>query len=216
MLPPSLATILNMAWSVDGTTLAAGTEADELILIDARKASIDARRTSVVYTKKQDVELNQLAWSGSGLLLMAVGSKTEVDTFSGSVRLVLPRLAPSPVTVDRVAQLPAHSAQVQCLRFDPTFRHFATGGLDASVALWDAEGLAVVRVFDRFDASVNVLGFSSDSAFLAVGTELERSMDVVSLARRGMMKGFCCCLPQAVTQRYPSLVDSCVRWDPRS
>ena len=181
-LPSSLSTILNMSWSVDGTMLAAGTESDELILVDVRKAALEARRTSIIYTKKQDVELNQLAWSGSGLLLLAVGSKTEVDTFSGAVRVMQPRFDPGTVgVVERIAVLPAHSAQVQCLRFNSTFKLFASGGLDASVSIWDAEGLAVLRVLDRFDASVNVLGFSSDSAFLAVGTELERSMDVVGI-----------------------------------
>ena len=192
-LPPSISTILNMSWSVDGAMLAAGTEADELVLIDARKTSMDARQTAVVYTKKLDVELNQMAWSGSGLLLLAVGSKTEVESFTGSVRIVLPRLE-APVNVERIAQLPAHSAQTQCLRFDPAFRYFATGGLDASVSVWDAEGLAVVRVLDRFDASVNVLGFSSDSAFIAVGTELERSLDVVRHSGKlGRTQPFCLC-----------------------
>jgi THO complex subunit 3 len=179
-LTPGTGVVINMAWSFDGATLAAGTDRDELLLIDARKAAVDARKTAVHCTKKMEFELNQFAWSGSGLLLLAAGSKTDVDTYSGGNCIVRPRLE-APSGIDRIAELPAHAAQAQCVRFDPSFRFFATGGLDAAVSIWDAEDLAIVRVFDRFDTSVNVVSFSSDSAFLAVGTELERTMDVVGM-----------------------------------
>ncbi|KAM7217059.1 WD40-repeat-containing domain protein [Rhypophila decipiens] len=58
---------------------------------------------------------------------------------------------------------------VNALAFHPKFGTFASGGGDASVALWDAEAKRRMRQLTKFPDSVAALAFSGDGKFLAIG-----------------------------------------------
>ncbi|OTB12721.1 hypothetical protein K445DRAFT_181058 [Daldinia sp. EC12] len=59
---------------------------------------------------------------------------------------------------------------VNALAFHPVHGStFASGGGDATVALWDAEAKRRMKVYQKFADSVAALAFSSDGRYLAVG-----------------------------------------------
>lgn len=58
---------------------------------------------------------------------------------------------------------------VNALAFHPVFGTFASGGGDASVALWDAEAKRRMRQLTKFPDSVAALAFSRDGKYLAIG-----------------------------------------------
>jgi len=49
-------------------------------------------------------------------------------------------------------------------------RHFATGGADAKVNIWDLETQACVASVPRLQQPVHSLSFSADGRYLAAGT----------------------------------------------
>ncbi|KAK7754134.1 mitotic spindle checkpoint protein Bub3 [Diatrype stigma] len=57
---------------------------------------------------------------------------------------------------------------VNALAFHPTYGTFASGGGDATAALWDAEAKRRMKVYPRFPDSVAALAFSADGRYLAV------------------------------------------------
>lgn len=57
---------------------------------------------------------------------------------------------------------------VNALAFHPTYGTFASGGGDATAALWDAEAKRRMKVYPRFPDSVAALAFSADGHYLAV------------------------------------------------
>ncbi|PBP28154.1 mitotic checkpoint protein-like protein BUB3 [Diplocarpon rosae] len=58
---------------------------------------------------------------------------------------------------------------VNALAFHPIHGTFASGGGDGVVALWDAVAKRRIRQYQRYQASVAALDFSSDGKLLAVG-----------------------------------------------
>jgi len=58
---------------------------------------------------------------------------------------------------------------VNALAFHPTYGTFASGGGDATVALWDADAKRRMKVYQKFPDSVAALAFSADGRYLAVG-----------------------------------------------
>lgn len=59
---------------------------------------------------------------------------------------------------------------VNALAFHPVHGStFASGGGDATVALWDAEAKRRMKVYQKFADSVAALAFSADGRYLAVG-----------------------------------------------
>ena len=178
--------VLFMAWSHDGAVLAVGTREDNLLLLDARKAAVDARKVVIAGSVTQPFEMNELAWTPSGLLFISAGPKSVVDTYEGLVHIVKPRADLRGVTP--VATLQAHSAQVQSLRFDPSGRFFVTGSADSTVNYWSVDDLAVVRCFDRLETGAKSLSFSHDGAYVATASE-DKLVEVVSGRRRGASSG---------------------------
>ncbi|KAI0010025.1 mitotic checkpoint protein BUB3 [Xylariaceae sp. FL0662B] len=57
---------------------------------------------------------------------------------------------------------------VNALAFHPAYGTFASGGGDATVALWDAEAKRRMKVYQKFPDSVAALAFSADGRYLAV------------------------------------------------
>ncbi|KAI1853395.1 hypothetical protein JX266_002101 [Neoarthrinium moseri] len=58
---------------------------------------------------------------------------------------------------------------VNALAFHPAFGTFASGGGDATVALWDAAAKRRMKIYQKFPDSVAALAFSSDGKYLAIG-----------------------------------------------
>jgi cell cycle arrest protein BUB3 len=58
---------------------------------------------------------------------------------------------------------------VNALAFHPTYGTFASGGGDATVALWDAGAKRRMKIYQKFPDSVAALAFSSDGRHLAIG-----------------------------------------------
>ncbi|KAI0132672.1 WD40-repeat-containing domain protein [Xylariales sp. AK1849] len=58
---------------------------------------------------------------------------------------------------------------VNALAFHPHFGTFASGGGDATVALWDAAAKRRMKIYQKLAESVAALAFSSDGRYLAVG-----------------------------------------------
>ncbi|KAI1081652.1 WD40-repeat-containing domain protein [Whalleya microplaca] len=68
---------------------------------------------------------------------------------------------------------------VNALAFHPTYGTFASGGGDATVALWDAAAKRRMKVYQKFPDSVAALAFSADGRYLAVavGPGFETGME---------------------------------------
>ena len=58
---------------------------------------------------------------------------------------------------------------VNALAFHPVHGTFASGGGDATVALWDAEAKRRLKQYQKFGNNVAALAFSQDGKYLAVG-----------------------------------------------
>ncbi|KAI1318286.1 WD40-repeat-containing domain protein [Xylariaceae sp. FL0255] len=58
---------------------------------------------------------------------------------------------------------------VNALAFHPTYGTFASGGGDATVALWDADAKRRMKVYQKFPDSVAALAFAQGGRQLAVG-----------------------------------------------
>ena len=50
-------------------------------------------------------------------------------------------------------------------------RHFATGGKDAIVSLWDLESISSISSFSNFDSPARTLGFSHCGRYMAYASE---------------------------------------------
>ncbi|KAI1357806.1 WD40-repeat-containing domain protein [Xylaria arbuscula] len=57
---------------------------------------------------------------------------------------------------------------VNALAFHPAYGTFASGGGDATVALWDADAKRRMKVYQKFPDSIAGLAFSADGRYLAV------------------------------------------------
>ena len=169
--------VLYIAWHPDGQVLAVGTRDDYLLFVDARRSSIDSRKGGVLYSKQQEWEMNEISWSPSGLLFISAGPRTQVETFEGVVFITQP--INGFTAQQSVAQLKAHTGQIQSLKFDPQFRHFVTSSVDSTIAVWDVQELAVARMFDRLEFAAKSLSFSHDGQYLATASD-DKIVDIVS------------------------------------
>ena len=180
---------LSMSWAPNGHTLAVGTRDDRLVLIDARRASVDARRAAQLSTIVQPYEMNQIAWAptgpAAGLLFVSAGSKTESDTYTGRVDVMA--LAgggeggsggANKGNLVPVTSLVGHNAQIHSLAFDRSGTVFTTGSADSTIVVWSVEDMAPLRCFDRLEYAPKSLSFSYDGAYLASASD-DRIVDVV-------------------------------------
>jgi WD40 repeat protein len=230
---------LSMGWRSDGL-LAVGTKEDAMHLIDTRKGA-------VVHTHQFPQELNEFAFTPSGLCYCAMGIRgvavdeglvgvfaipslpsttaaagttataaTAVPSTAGSgsgAPSSAPSLAASavsgpstaastssttasspPLSVDELARVRGHTSSIVVLRFDPTYKHFATGAGDSIVCIWDAAEVACVRTIDRAESQIRGLSFSHNGAHLAIASgdrdDATKTLEVVRVADGTRIKSF--------------------------
>lgn len=105
-----------------------------------------------------------MAWELSGrLFFLTTGAGTiEVYRYADLLKTGTPESAHT---------LHAHTANAYCIEFDPKGEHFAVGGADAMVSVWNVAELVCVQTCSRLEWPVRTLSFSHDSAYLASGSE---------------------------------------------
>ena len=74
-------------------------------------------------------------------------------------------------SLEPLIQIPAHTAHCICLKFSPDMEHFATGGADALINIWDASELVCLRSYSRLEWPVRTLSFNHTGKLLAAGSE---------------------------------------------
>ena len=174
-------TFLNLAWHPEGHVIAAGTNNDEMFFIDARKAGLFGNPVLMLY------EMNEIAWAPSGLLFWSAGQRSAVEAYEGSVYIAKPRDGFAN-GVQVLARIPGHNGQVQCLRFHPSYKYFATCGTDGVISLWSLDDLAIIRTYDRLDYGAKSFSFSHDGQFFATASD-DKFVDIVS--ERSDWRGCC-------------------------
>ena len=88
------------------------------------------RRCKVLKNIKFEKEVNEMSWEKSGRLFFLTTGKGEIDVFRYAD--LLKEAAP-----EAVHQLYAHTANCYCIEFDAKGEHFAVGGADAMVSIWN-------------------------------------------------------------------------------
>ncbi|MEW5313502.1 MAG: hypothetical protein WDW38_005066 [Sanguina aurantia] len=86
-------------------------------------------------------------------------------------------------TFESVWELRAHNCHCFCIAFSPSSgttrpKWMATGGMDATVTLWDMESLVCVRTVSATDSAVHTLSFSHDCKYLAFSGDANNSHTV--------------------------------------
>lgn len=187
---------INLAWSPDGNYLVVGNRDEVLSFIDARKGT-------VLLTKRSQTEVNEVKWSPSGMLIfltMQGGKVRRTPPFlrlrtcllpddrlllglfdrADSVMAIVPQVDvlhwPN---MKRLRKIYGHMDRCQCIDFDPRHPRFAVGGADALVSLWDLDELYCIRTFDRCETQVRAVSFSHDGLLLASASE-DRFIDIAA------------------------------------
>lgn len=142
---------INICWSPDGQTIAAGNKEDLVSFIDVRTHKVKA-------DQQFKFEVNEISWNNENTLFFLTNGQGCMHILS------YPELQLKYV-------LTAHPANCICIEFDPTGKYFATGSVDALVSLWDVHELVCVRTFSRLEWPVRTISFSYDGRMLASASE---------------------------------------------
>ena len=158
---------INIRWSPDGQHIAVGDKDDNISFVEMRKCKL-------LKSIKFGCEVNEMAWEATGKLLFLTTGTGTVEIFRYADML-------SSGETTSAHTLHAHTANCYCIDFDPKGEHFAVGGADAMVSVWNTAELVCVRTCARLEWPVRTLSFSHDCAFLASGSE-DQVIDVASVA----------------------------------
>ncbi|KAI9090069.1 WD40-repeat-containing domain protein [Phlyctochytrium arcticum] len=156
---PTTGENINICWSPDGRYIAVGNKEDVVSFIDPRGGGDSkSEKKYIWHSIKNDVEINEISWNyGGDLFFMTTGQ--------GTVNVL------SFPSFDPLFSLPAHTANIYCVEFDPRGRYFATGSADALICLWDAEEFVCIRTFSKLEWPIRTISFSGDGELLASGSE---------------------------------------------
>jgi len=143
--------VINMTWKSDGSTIALGNK-DDLVCF------VDYKTHKIIADKQFDFEVNEIGWNNTD-------EHFYLTSGNGSIHITqYPSLEP-------LLQIPAHTAHCICLKFSPDKQHFATGGADALINIWDASELSYLTSYSRLEWPVRTLSFNHDGRLLAAGSE---------------------------------------------
>eukprot|EP00245_Coleochaete_scutata_P010143 TRINITY_DN3502_c0_g3_i1.p1 TRINITY_DN3502_c0_g3~~TRINITY_DN3502_c0_g3_i1.p1 ORF type:complete len:364 (+),score=45.84 TRINITY_DN3502_c0_g3_i1:110-1201(+) len=142
---------INVAYSPTGIHFAVGNLSDTLSIYDVRKLVKPAKK------KKYFCMINEFAWTNGGEhIIVTCGEKGKMEVLDAKQ---------SQLKV--VYTMQAHMDKCQCIAMDPSYRHFAVGGDDGLVTLWDLKEMMCVRGFARLDHIISDVSFNHDGSLLA-------------------------------------------------
>lgn len=152
---------LNLTWSPCGHYIALGTKADQLLIVDVRKAGKDIAAATIA-TRDIAAELNELAWHpDTGHLFTATGSSFG----AGLVQIFDVKQAP----LTSMHNLIVHTNTTTCLKMSG--RMMVTGSADAIVGIYTLGELACARTFANMNTPIRHISVASDSKMLAYSSE---------------------------------------------
>ncbi len=184
---------LNMAWTADGAMLAVGDREDCLRFIDTRKAA-------VVASWQSPQELNEFAFTPSGLLVAGTGLRGAVldegnltvlhvasaaaEAAAASEAGAATASAPVPaMRVNEVTRVRGHGAPITLVKPAPGWARLATGGGDGMVCFWDTAEMVCTGALDRADGQIRSLAWGPGGSHLAVSAgdsnDNVKTLDVV-------------------------------------
>ena len=112
-------------------------------------------------------EVNEFCWSPNGKLFFMATGLGQVHILSYPDLKVL-------------YQMPAHTANCVCVRFDPTGQYFAVGAADSLTSIWRSRDLICTQMINRLDWPIRSLSFSHDGLMLASASE-DTFIDITSV-----------------------------------
>ncbi|MCO6459653.1 MAG: protein kinase [Pirellulaceae bacterium] len=177
VLPGCQETIRHVAYSPDGTLIAAATNNGQVQLWDA--ATRQLRREL-----RHGVLVSCLAFSPDGTQLASSGaSAPRRDAADVKVWSV--------ATGELVRTLQGHTDWIYGVEFDPLGRWLATCGGDETIRLWDAGSGELRQTLEGHDDNVLKLAFSPDGRWLASGgrDRTVRIWDLESGQERRVLRG---------------------------
>lgn len=160
-LPAAGSLVWSVAFSPDGTRIAAGTYDKQILVYDARSGEV------VATLEGHGNWVTSVAFSPDGKVL-ASGSE------DSTVRLW------DPVEGKELAKLEGHKATVRSLAFSPDGKTLATGSQDGTIKLWDVEKRAEVASLEGHEDGVFSIDFSPDGRLLA-SSSADRTIRIWSL-----------------------------------
>jgi len=158
---------INIRWSPDGQHIAVGDKEDNISFIETRKCK-------ALKNIKFGYEVNEMAWEPAGSLFFLTTGTGNIEVFSYADILRSGETVPA-------RTLSAHTANCYCIEFDSSGQHFAVGGADALVSLWDLRELVCIRTFARLEWPVRTLSFSHNAQYIASGSE-DPTLDIADVA----------------------------------
>jgi THO complex subunit 3 len=142
-----------VGWSPDGNHVATGDKDDRISIIDART-------WKVRHVEPFKTEANEFVWDPTGNYFFVATGNGQIPIFKfPEMKQVLSLKAGS-----------FQSCQVS-IKMDPQMKHFAVGGGDALISIWDLRHLTCLRTIDRLDWPVRAVSLSWDGRLLAAGSE---------------------------------------------
>lgn len=148
-VPSGAGSPINLAWNRAGTRLIIGTRDDLIICLDALSLNC-------VWTRKMDVEVNQMVWTEDEDILVTSGQ--------GKILLI------SGADGSDLNSTKGHTSNCNCIKITQDGTKFVVGAADALITVWDTTDMACSRVIGRLDWPIRALDITWDGV-LAAGSE---------------------------------------------
>ena len=163
---PGIGNHINLSWSPDGKSIAAGNNSDKLVVFDVQ-AGTCTEPMSFNY------EINEMAWTAnSDHILVTTGciggdmGGVNVISFDANKELKV------------LHHLPSHNSNCHSLSIDSSFGTMAVGSADFLVSMWGLQDL-ICRYTIPYTSQPRSLTFSGDNKWFCAATE-SQTVDIYS------------------------------------